>query len=215
MPLFSNLSATRTFIRVTADGCDHKVTKSRRSRRLFGKPKHFVIFVIFVTCDRQPWLVSYRVNQQAVSQLGLEPGGLGRHDAPFVRDRHQVVDRDGVHRERDRGLAARSPPSRARRCRARRRRSRSACRSARRRSSSSGPSTWCCSSATSSALAREPSSGAAADRSSAYHLPSRNIATSPLPRRRRGARRGPARRARSASRNCAGVCPARSLTVRL
>src|SRR5688500_5318084 len=49
MPLFSNLSATSTFI--------------HRSR-----------------------LVSYCVNQQAVTELGLEPGRLGRHDAPIVGD---------------------------------------------------------------------------------------------------------------------------------
>src|SRR5204862_8227472 len=45
----------------------------------------------------------------------------------------------------------------------------------------SGSSTWCCRRATSRPLAREPSAGAAFDRSSAYHAPSRYIDTSPMP----------------------------------
>src|SRR4051812_46072690 len=64
-PLFSNLSAMRTFM---------PSTRSAASA-LDG------------------------VDEKPVAQLGLEPRGLRRHDAPFVRDRHQVVDGHGVHRE--------------------------------------------------------------------------------------------------------------------
>src|SRR5574339_1268840 len=42
---------------------------------------------------------SDQMNQQPISQLGLEPRGLGRHDATGVRNRHQVVHRDRVHGE--------------------------------------------------------------------------------------------------------------------
>ena len=74
-----------------------------------------------------------QMNQQAVPQLRLEPGRLGRHDPAGVGDRHQVVDRDRVHRERDRRLARVDRAARAPRSRARRRRNRCACRSGCRR----------------------------------------------------------------------------------
>src|SRR3954464_7683205 len=48
---------------------------------------------------------SNQMNEQPVSQLGLEPGRLRRHDAALVGDRHEIVDLDGEHREGHGGLA--------------------------------------------------------------------------------------------------------------
>src|SRR5918994_3347871 len=62
-PLFSNASATSTFIRRSDD-----------------------------------------VDQQPVAELGFEPGGFRRHDPAAIRDGHEVVDGDRMHRERDRRL---------------------------------------------------------------------------------------------------------------
>ena len=41
--------------------------------------------------------------QQPIPQFRLEPRRLGRHDSPSVRDRHQIVNRHGIHRKRDGG----------------------------------------------------------------------------------------------------------------
>src|SRR3989304_8634511 len=49
---------------------------------------------------------SNQVDEQAVPQLRLEPGGLGRHDAAGIGNGHQVGDRDREHRERHGGAAA-------------------------------------------------------------------------------------------------------------
>src|SRR5215207_1417366 len=52
-------------------------------------------------------LLSNRMNQNRVAQLGLEPGGLGRHDAPGVRDAQEVSDGGRMKREghlRDAGV---------------------------------------------------------------------------------------------------------------
>src|SRR5688572_10551471 len=43
---------------------------------------------------------SDQVRQEAVAELWLEPRGLRRHDPAGVCDCHEVVDADGVHRER-------------------------------------------------------------------------------------------------------------------
>ena len=178
MPLFSNLSATRTFM--TRD----------RARAL-------------ISCGQQP-----------VAQLRLEPGGLGRHDAPFVRDRHQVVDRDGVHRERHRGLAARSPPLERR----------GAARAADEVDALVGPHVADVRAAArargAAAARRRARSRASRPRAPRSTDPARTTGrretSPPLPCPPASARRRePARRCRSASRNCAGVGPARSLTVRL
>src|SRR6476619_2529628 len=48
---------------------------------------------------------SYEMHEKAVAKLGLEPGGLGRHDAAAVGDGHQIVDGHGVHRKCHRGVA--------------------------------------------------------------------------------------------------------------
>src|ERR1700722_6184608 len=40
------------------------------------------------------------VAKHGVSELWLEPGAFGRHDAAGVRDGHQVLDARGEHRER-------------------------------------------------------------------------------------------------------------------
>src|SRR5258708_4917567 len=74
-PLVSNLSAIRTFIAGPRPTGYHK-----------------------------PWLVSYGVNQQPIPKLRLEPCGLRGHDAAFVRDRHQILDRHRMHREGGRRL---------------------------------------------------------------------------------------------------------------
>src|SRR5829696_2877869 len=47
-----------------------------------------------------------QMHDEAVAELGLEPGRLGRHDAAGVRDRQQVVHGHRVERERDRRAAA-------------------------------------------------------------------------------------------------------------
>src|ERR1051325_7562416 len=44
---------------------------------------------------------SNSMNQEAVSKLGLEPGGLGRHDAARVRDLQEVFDGRRVERKGD------------------------------------------------------------------------------------------------------------------
>ena len=46
-----------------------------------------------------PW--SDLVNQQSVSQLGFEPGGLGRHDAARVGDGQELIRRHRRQRECD------------------------------------------------------------------------------------------------------------------
>src|SRR3990172_1324678 len=48
----------------------------------------------------------YEVHQQPVSELRLEPGRFRRHDAALVRNRHEIRQAHGIHRERDRGLVA-------------------------------------------------------------------------------------------------------------
>ena len=45
------------------------------------------------------------MHQHSVAQLWLEPGGLRRHDAAGVGNRHQVVDADRRERERHGGTA--------------------------------------------------------------------------------------------------------------
>ena len=45
------------------------------------------------------------MRQQSIPQLGFEPGGLGRHDAAGVRNRHQIVHRRRIHAESDFGVA--------------------------------------------------------------------------------------------------------------
>src|SRR5665213_3464717 len=97
MPLCSNLSATSTLMRGSCPTGYHQDHKDHEGH------KGLVILVTFVD---NPWLVSYEMHQQPVAQLGLEPRGLGGHDAPFVRNGDQIVDGHGVHREGDRGLPA-------------------------------------------------------------------------------------------------------------
>ena len=49
------------------------------------------------------------VNGEARAQFGLEPGGLGRHDAAAVGNGHQLVHRDRIQGERDGHFAAVHP----------------------------------------------------------------------------------------------------------
>ena len=115
------------------------------------------------------------MNQQPVAQLGLEPGGLRRHDAAGVGDRHQVVDRDREHRERDRRRCRSRRPARAPRCRARRRRSRSACRCGRRRCRAAARARAAAAARRRASWRASRPAGVAPDRSSAYQRPSRYI----------------------------------------
>ena len=130
------------------------------------------------------------VSEQAVPQLRLEPGRLGRHDPARIGDAHQVG-----HADRDTSRTRRPPcprprAARARPCRGCRRRSRSACRCAGSPTPSSGASTWSCSRLTSSGARPRPPRRPA-PQSSAYQRPPRYIETSPLLRRAGRARPPP------------------------
>src|SRR5688572_698359 len=60
--------------------------------------------------ERRRLLSIEGVDEQATSELGLEPGALGRHDLPGIRYRHELVERRGKHRECDRRAARCYPP---------------------------------------------------------------------------------------------------------
>src|SRR2546427_5509552 len=97
MPLFSNLSATSTFI---ATLIEHKGHEGHKGKTSLGP----ILCVLCVLC------VSYEVDKQPVSKFGLEPRRLRRHDRAGVGHCHQVRHADGIQRETGRGFSCRDEP---------------------------------------------------------------------------------------------------------